>query len=373
MNFNFKTDKDFLSILLQKRAAIIAKTSIDIREINQFKELHASLITYVKNNNFNDFKAILIEKEEIKNLPSDFYLALERQLNLEDSVVSNFIYLNRDLAIIKKERNFSYNSDSETARKHYRTLSLKYIVFLLQPEHNVSLFIDGEDYIQGIFLTPKDIQSYIAKKSIADLPLLLDEYRLHLKKRDTYSKFFISKSHLKSLRHDLQSDLAEDKFIHEYRHLLENTPEDRFREDLRYFLQSRLKANLLAKEYILQNFRRLDIFIIDESGFELYLVEVKWVGECISNDGKRISNTSFDEKDICPAAVIQSVKYIHQLALEKKNIKLGFLVVFDARKNQNLNDTCNNFNQSILDEDDKKYFSRFKKIPDFKVENLHPS
>lgn len=121
------------------------------------------------------------------------------------------------------------------------------------------------------------------------------------------------------MKKDLNSMVGEEQFIKDHCHLLNNKPEDRLRENLRHFLNMRLKATLLTKEYILANFNRLDIFILDESGTELYLIEVKWVGECISAEGKKISKTSFDETDINPKAVIQSVKYLKQLHYEKQS------------------------------------------------------
>lgn len=372
MDFNFKNN-NFQSILKQKREEILKRTTLGIQESSKFKQLYSSLVSYLKNNAFTDFKAILISKENIEELPDSFYDILEDTLNSDTGIFNNYLILDSQLSIIDKARDSKYSIDSNDVRKLYVELSKSYVIFLLQPQEAISLFIDGEDFIEGVFLSLKDMQSYTSKRDITKIVELFDEYQTHLKNRCIYNKFFISKSHLKSLKKDLKSTISEDKFIEEFCHLLENKPEDRFREDLRHFLKDRLKANLLAKEHVLANFKRLDIFILDESGTELYLIEVKWVGECVSADGKSISTTAYSEKDINPNAVIQSVKYLKQLDSEKENIKLGFLVVFDARKDQNLTDTVNNFDEKLLEEEHRKHYKKFRKVKDFKVKNLHPS
>ena len=373
MELNFKNNYNFQNILKQKKEEILRRAASDIQDSSKFKQLHSSFVSYLKGNAFSDFKAVLISKEAIENLPEEFYPQLESVLNSDDGILCNYLVLNNRLSIIDKARDNKYNSDSNEARKLYIELSKDYVVFLLQPDETVSFFIDGNDFIEGIFLSLKDMKSYTAKKDISKITDLFSEYQAYIANRNVYSNFFISKSHLKSLKKDLKSMVGEEQFIKDHCHLLNNKPEDRLRENLRHFLNTRLKATLLTKEYILANFNRLDIFILDESGTELYLIEVKWVGECISADGKKISKTSFDETDINPKAVIQSVKYLKQLHYEKQNIKLGFLVVFDARKNQELADTVETFNEELLEEDLKIHYRKFGKIKDFKVKNMHPS
>lgn len=345
MELNFKNNYNFQNILKQKKEEILRRAASDIQDSSKFKQLHSSFVSYLKSNAFSDFKAVLISKEAIESLPEEFYTQLESVLNSDDGILCNYLVLNNQLSIIDKARDNKYNSDSNEARKLYIELSKDYVVFLLQPDETVSFFIDGNDFIEGIFLSLKDMKSYTAKKDISKITDLFSEYQAYIADRNVYSNFFISKSHLKSLKKDLNSMVGEEQFIKDHCHLLNNKPEDRLRENLRHFLNMRLKATLLTKEYILANFNRLDIFILDESGTELYLIEVKWVGECISAEGKKISKTSFDETDINPKAVIQSVKYLKQLHYEKQNIKLGFLVVFDARKNQELADTVATFNE----------------------------
>lgn len=373
MAFNFKDNKAFTDILKQKQADIQRRTSAGILESDNFKQLHSSLTTFLQKNSFRDFKTILITKEELEFLPEYYYEKLEQSINSDLGVSNNIICIDRELNIILRERNFNIISNSNDVRILLRDLSKEFLVFHLQPEARLSIFIDGDDYVEGLFLTPDDWNAYMAKKTVDELPSLLESYRIHLRTRSTYNKFFIAKSHLKSLYRDLKSQLTENRFEEQYKHLLQNKPEDRFREDLRHFLSNHLRAKLHTKEYILEDFKRLDIMIIDESGYNLYFIEVKWVGECVNAEGKKISSTAYDSKDINPAAIIQSVKYIKQLDLEGKNIKRGYLVVFDARKDQTQKDTVESFDEFSLEEEYKIHYKKFKKIDDFKVVNTHPS
>lgn len=370
MNYNFRNNPDFKDILKQKERDIIKRTSEGIQETETFKQLHLSLVSYLKASAKLDFKVLLISKQDFENLSDDCYDKLVNILDSDDCVLNNYVVLNAELNIVNKTRDGKYQNSND-ARKIYAELSHEYIVFLLQPHAMINYFIDGEDFGEGIFFTMDAYKSYEERKTIDYINELFDDYRQYLRNRNNYNKFFISKAHLLSLKDDLKSTLEEKEFIKEHKHLLENKPEDKFRDDLRMFLSNKLKASFLSKEYILENFNRLDIYMLDESGNELYLIEVKWVGTSIHRQGKKIG-TSFEEKDITPDAVKQSVSYLKQLHNEQKNIKLGYLAVFDARKND-LPDTGKNISETIFGDEDKMHYRKFRKIPDFRVINEHPS
>src|SRR5690606_21096099 len=134
------------------------------------------------------------------------------------------------------------------------------------------------------------------------------------------------------------------KFIADYKHLLRNKPENTFRDDLREFLKFNLRVTQV-KEFLLENMKRLDIYLYDEFG-EIYLIEVKWVGQSIHPQGKKVG-ISFDGRDINPKAFFQVLDYLEELDNKGQNIVRAYLVVFDARK-EDLNDTGNDFNDSLL-------------------------
>lgn len=369
MNFNFNT-LDFKEQLTKISAEILKITSNDVQETDQFKALHSGLISYLKEFPMSEFKLLLISKDALSILKEDFYNNLKSQLNSDDGINNNYLIIDNEANIINKTRDYSLK-DSAVAQKVFEKLSEKNIVFLLQPKGLIRYFIDGNSFGKGVFYTYDDYISYEEKRDISKINEVFDEYRKHLKLQNIYCKFFIKNSHLKSLHKDLGSKLSEKEFLTSYKHVLNNKPEELFRDDLKHFLEQKLKVILLAKEYILENFKRLDIYLQDESGFNLYLIEVKWVGQSIHGEGKKWG-TKYDAININPAAVKQSVNYIKQLDEQEKPIKIGYLVVFDARKDD-LEDTIPASQlQEILSEEDSRYSFRFRKINDFRVVNNHP-
>jgi hypothetical protein len=366
--FNFKEDS-FKQFLKQKESQIHIRTDNGIQDTDNFKNLHRSLVSYQTERPIGDFTAIVITKNEIENLIKDFSDKLFEKLDSEIGVINNHLLFDRNLDISSYER--KELKDNNEARKFYLELSKETCVFLISPK-SVHYFVDGNDIGESIFFTSDAAKSYNELKDITKIIEIFEDYRQHLTHRNNYSKFFVSKSSKSSLCKNIKGTVNTEiynAFYDEHKQLLENKPEDIFREDLRMFLTKNLKATVLGKEYILDNFKRLDIYINDDFG-ELYLIEVKWVGISIHSKGQSIG-TSYDANSINPAAVIQSVNYIKQLNDEKKNIKLGYLAVFDARYND-LPDTVDNFDENNLDESLEKFYPRFKKIPDFRVINYHP-
>ncbi|SFS30639.1 hypothetical protein [Lutibacter maritimus] len=367
--FNFRTDS-FKQFLKDKESQIHIRTESGIQETDNFKNLHRCIATYHRERPIQDFTAILISKDEISNLITDFSDKLFKTLDENECIINNHLLFDGNLDLIKVERKEIKNNND--ARKYYLELSCEVCVFLINPK-GVHYFVDGKDVGEAIFFTTDALNTYNELKDITKIIEIFDEYRSHLKVKNNYYKFFASKSTKSSLcKHLIDNPTKKqyEDFNNEHKQLLENKPEDRFRDDLRMYLTKNLKATVLSKEYILENFKRLDIFINDDFG-ELYLIEVKWVGVSIHSLGQKIG-TCYEAKDINPNAVLQTVDYIRQLNNERKNIKLAYLAVFDAR-NEDLPDTVDVFDEKHLIEDLSKYYPRFKKIPDFKVINQHPS
>lgn len=371
--FNFE---EIRNLIKGKEALIHLRTNNGIQEHENFKKVHRLVISFKEERSVNEFIAILIKKEEIENIAEDFKAKLFHTLSSENAIVSNHIFVDRDCSLLHCERKDI--RDNNEARRLYLELSNDFCVFLITPR-GVHYFVDGNDIGEAIFFTSDTLNSYNELKDIDKIWEVFEDYRKHLKLDNTYRKFFVSMSGKMSLSAHLQlrpenvSNLEYNKTLKKHAethpHLLNNKPEDNFREDLRHFLEMKLKAKLLGREFIMENFKRLDIFIQDNFG-DLYLIEVKWVGLSIHADGQKFG-TPYVEKDINPAAIVQSVGYIKQLAEEGKQIKIGYLAVFDARFDD-LPDTVASFDQTIINENDEKYYFRFKRIPDFRVINYHP-
>lgn len=366
MGFKINTDSALRNLIKEKSLEIYKRAAVGIQNTEYFKIFHSSLVSYISSRDIKEFKVILMSKNDMSLLSDGYYEKLCQVLDSDNTVFNSHVILNGSLDIVSSY-NESSPKNSGDARKIYLEISKSYITFVIHPGKNLSFFIDGDEFGEAIFYTNDELLSYQKMVDVSEMPSLFDEYRKHLMLRNNYNKFFIPKSHLESLRVDLKSSLDNEKFVDSHKHLLNNKPEDLFREDLRHFLQSKLRAKFLSREVILENFKRLDIFLIDESGSGLYLIEVKWVGTSISKCGKKIG-TSYDESDIYPDAIKQTVNYINQLHFEDKNIKIGYLAVFDARL-EAIDDTKTDLKSLSLEE---SAVAKFRRLPNFRVYNQHP-
>jgi hypothetical protein len=361
-NFN---SEEFKHILREKELEIRIRTLNKIQESDNFKKLHRGLIGFYHSNAVNDFIAILISKPDIES----FEFSSDLSIPLNGNV--NYFVVDKKFDIVVSEK--KELSDEIRAEVFYKELSKEFCVFLITPE-GVNPFIDGENIGTLVFYHKKDFRAYKKLKDISQIDELFDKFRRHVTYRYNYTGFFVSKSAKKALYQHLvnsgENIGSKDDFVANNSQLLENKPEDRFRESLRAFLKENMKNDILfGKEYILENFNRLDINIFDDYG-DLYFIEVKWVGKSINPDGDRIL-TEYTSNDINPAAVNQSIRYIKELFESKQNIKIGYLAVFDARYEE-MQDTFSNFDEELIPPEDMKYYKLFKKIPDFRVVNSHP-
>lgn len=368
MDFNFKNNSDFLNLIKTKENQILERTTDEIQESEGFKSLFAGLKSMIKNNAFNGSKLILINETEILNGTLNDIGDFNDLFANADFAYNHIISLDRKINIISKER-AELPKDSNEARNYFSGISKKGDVVFLLIKNKVNYFIKGIDKSESPFFSLADVNKYNEKKDISEINDVLKQYRENLKDRKNYCKFFIELSHLKSLHKDLNSTDEEKKFISDHKHLLRNRPEDTFREDLRQFLSFNLKVSQV-KEFLLENMRRLDIYLYDEYG-EIYLIEVKWVGQSIHPTGKKLG-TSYNSKDIAPNAFIQTLDYLEELDNKGENILRAYLVIFDARKDI-FEDTGNDFKSSVLTPTQTKHFRKFEKIKDLRVSNIHPS
>lgn len=368
MNFNFENNTDFLSLIKKQESLIIDKTTDNIQESDGFKILLAGLKSMVKTNAFNGAKIIIINETEVINLRLSDIIDFNTLFSDKNFAYNQLIYIDKKLNIINSERK-ELPTNSSDARKMYSSISKKGEVVFLLLKDKINYFIKGEEKAESPFFSLADVNKYDEKKSINQIDDVFLEYQEAIRERKHYCKFFIELSHLKSLHVDLESkDILKD-FIIQNKHVLRNKPEDTFRDDLRSFLNIKLKI-AQVKEFLLENMRRLDIYLYDEFG-EIYLIEVKWVGNSVHASGKSFG-TSYNSKDINPNAFYQTLDYLEELGNKGENIVRAFLVVFDARKDD-LEDTGNNFDTTKLTEVQSKNYRKFEKIKDLRVINSHPS
>lgn len=359
------------ALIREKKEQIYKRTKDDFSETDNFNKLLVILHSYRNGNVFkNEHKTIFIKKEEIENLEDDISTKIDSCLKNIDAVASNHLIIDRNANLINSD-NTTYSSGTE-ARRTYLELSKDYCIFYINPS-GIHYFIDGIEVGDTIFFTPQEYDRFSELKDVNRIIEVLEEYRINIQIRDVYRKFFVLNSGKRALHQHLVKGTATkesyEEFLSENKQLLNNVPEDIFREDLRLFLKNKLNAKVLGKELVLENFKRLDIFIYDEYG-DLYFLEVKWVGVSIHKYGQKIG-TSYGETDINPNAVIQTLKYLKELNEKKERIKMGYLAVFDAREDIKLPDTVAFFDETSLPADLQPYYRRFFKIPDLKVTNTH--
>jgi len=368
MEFNFENNTDFLSLIKNKENQILDRASDDIQESEGFKIVFAGLKSMLKNNAFNGSKIVLISESEITNVKIDEVNDFNDFFGNKNFAYNQIVTVDKKIDIISAQRS-ELPKDSNEARKCFSEMSKKGDVVFLLLKNKVNYFIKGIDKSESPFFSLADVNKYNEKKDISQITEVFLEYQESLKDRKSYCKFFIGLSHLKSLHKDLNSTDDVKKFVIDHKHLLRNKPEDTFRDDLRQFLTFNLKVSQV-KEFLLENMRRLDIYLYDEYG-EIYLIEVKWVGQSVHQDGKQLG-TTYTKKNIDPDAFYQALDYLEELDNKGENIIRAYLVVFDARK-EDLDDTGKDFDKSLLNPTQIKHYRKFEKLNDLRVKNFHPS
>lgn len=371
MDFNFGNNI-FLNLIKSKESQIIKKTTDTIQESEGFKVVFAGLKAMIKNNAFKGEKVILISETDIRALKLENISDFNALFVSNEFTYNTTITLNHKLEITSVERE-RLIEDGNDARKHYSGISKSGSVVFLLLKDEINYFISGDDESESPFFSLVDVNRHHAKRKISEINEVFSLYQESLKERRNYTKFFINVSHLKSLRVDMACTGDEKIFISDNKQTLRNRPEDTFRDDLRQFLTVNLRVSQV-KEFILENMRRLDIYLFGEYG-EIYLIEVKWVGQSVHQNGKRLGTEYFAKTGslpINPDAFYQALDYLEELDNKGQNIVRGYLVVFDARK-EDLDDTGDGFDATKLSTIQEKHYRKFEKIKDLRVKNTHPA
>lgn len=366
----FSDNPAFKQMLDYKKQDILQRTNDGIQETKQFQRLLSLLIECRKKNHENDFRLILISKDDLANLCEDADSKVHELFHHSVFLINRTVYVDSNLTI-ENYNNDPFPEGSNRTRRYIASLaSNDLIAFHVAPNSTVNYFIDGKDFGDGIFYTLEAQNHYEELKTINQLEEVLDGYRNNLTHQDTYLKFFVPKSGLRAFHSLSKSSEDKDIFVSDKKHLLNNKPELLFHEDIRNYIKGHMKV-FVYREVVLENLERLDIELMDEGGNDLYFIEIKWVGESIGPQGDSIGTSYNASPRINPDAVKQVLNYIRELLNENKNFKIGYLAVFDARKND-LPDTGEGISENDVPKDLIEYFPRFIKLPDFRVKNINP-
>ena len=368
----FSNNQEFKRLLDEKKQDILQRTNDGVQETKQFQRLLSLLSECRRKNKETDFRLIIISKPDLSNLVDDAEVKVAKLFRDAKFLTNSTIYVNSAIFILNSN-NDPFPADNENARRYFASLSATeeaWVVFLIAPNATVNYFIDGKDYGDGVFYTREAQNNYEQLRTIDHLQDVLDEYRIHLRRQDTYVKFFVAKSGLCALHSISRSTEDQATFAKRHRQLLRNKPEYIFQEDMRNYIKQHMKV-IIRRETLLEDLDRLDIELTDQEGRELYFIEIKWVGRSIGSDGGKFGTEYKECPRIRPEAVVQVLRYIGELLNEKANIKIGYLAVFDARKDD-LADTGAGLTESDVPEALREHYPRFMKLKDFRVKNENP-
>lgn len=361
----------FRNEILSVKERVERQAAEPLLESITFKLLRSLIISEMAKSPDVDMKSISISKTDFDQLPSDLDEQVKGLFASDEFIKNKHIEVDSQLKI-KAVDNEEYAKDSSQAIQMYCESSREgNIIFLLSHDNSLSYFINGNNY-GALFATLDDLALYKRKKTVDELDQVFEDYRnKHITDSNNYQKFFVSLTELRSLHKDLNSTLSEKDFIDSNKHLVKNKPESYFRDDLLGYLQEVMRARV-SKEFTLNDDDRIDILVQDEAGLGMYFIEVKWVGTSIHQSGKQIGSSFDPDPKVVPEGYLQTIKYIKKLTDLSYNVKLGYLVVFDARRDDVPGDSADGRNSDLLETSYKDYERQFRKVPDFRVVNKKP-
>lgn len=361
----------FRNEILSVKERVERQAAEPLLETITFKLLRSLIISEMSKCPDVDMKSISISKTDFEKLPDDLDEQVKTLFASDAFIKNRHIEVDNQLKV-KAVNNEEFAKDSSQAIQMYCESSRDgNLVFLLSRDNSLSYFVNGHNY-GALFATVDDLALYKRKKTVDELDQVFEDYRkYHITDSNNYQKFFVSLTELRSLRKDLKSNLSEQDFIAENKHLVKNKPESYFRDDLLGYLQDVMRARV-SKEFALNDDDRIDILVQDEAGLGIYFIEVKWVGTSIHRTGKQIGLPFAPTPKVVPEGYRQTVKYIKKLSDLSYHVKLGYLVVFDARKGDVTGDSGDGRNSDMLEQEYKGYERQFRKVPDFRVVNKKP-
>ena len=361
----------FRDEILSVKERVERQAAEPLLETITFKLLRSLFISEMAKSPDVDIKSVSISRSDFDNLPDDLDEQVKALFASDAFIKNRHIEVDSQLKV-KAINNEEFAFGSSQAIQMYCELSRNgNVIFLLSRDNPLSYFINGHNF-NALFATANDLALYKRKKTVDELDLVFEDYRNHhITDSNNYQKFFVSLTELRSLHKDLDSILSEKDFIEANKHLVKNRPESYFRDDLLGYLQDVMRARV-SKEFTLNDDDRNDILVQDEAGLGIYFIEVKWVGTSIHHTGKKIGTPFNPDPKIVPEGYRQTIKYIKKLTDLSYNVKLGYLVVFDARKEDAPGDTCDGRRSDMLEDEFKDYERLFRKVPDFRVVNKKP-
>ncbi len=313
-------------------------------------------------------KVIIISEELLPRLAEQ--VDVDMLFNDRRFVDNTFIQVDEHLNIVEIS-NGSVPSNNEEARELLARMSADgCLYFELLPSGVLNRFINGEVISNSPFFSSDEYTKYMEKRPVNQIAEVLEEYRATLSDQNHYGKFFIPKASLRTLYAVIGQGEDRETFVNSHIHWLRPRTEDLFRNDLYEYLRRTLDAIIVNKELVVAGDRRVDISAVDKIEKGIYIIEVKWLGQSISPEGTG-AGTAYGQAHIVPDAFNQTVDYIRLLTEDGRDVKKGYLVVFDARIGVH-DETGNAMSLDAYSGENRGYVRKFVKISDLKVKNIHP-
>ncbi|MBX2969944.1 MAG: hypothetical protein KF803_11285 [Cyclobacteriaceae bacterium] len=299
---------------------------------------------------------IIITDDDLKNLRPDVADKGLEQL-LHRLKFKNTFVVKNDLCIHSEEHKLY--TDSVAARLDCKAKSINNKWVFLLSKAGWGIWNNQIEDSNTTFLADSDIKLYEKKRDISDIEEVMKEYQEHLKHHKNVIAFFVDKFSVQRLNHGKRKHI---------KNILKNKPENDLRNNLLDFLASKIDRGFnMSKENELDSERRMDINTEDNDG-NYYFFEVKWLGRCVNHDGTKI-NSGFGESSI-KQGYNQAMKYIQELMASNKTVKMGGLIIFDAREKKK--DFSKYFNDRYLDPGLMKFKPLFAKWDQLHIDNVTP-
>ncbi|EKS7870925.1 hypothetical protein QCQ72_005996 [Bacillus cereus] len=348
-------DPEFIKKLTANAGALIKQAKTEILDHPKFKILKLNYLQKFWLNRSNKqnlftiyFKEELLDKLDFKCIEAN----LEGYINPAIQT-NNYIEVNEEFNLISAERK-SFRDRTES-RKCLKEISENGNCVFFFGKQGVDIFIKGDSITElNVFYNTEDLERYSEKKDISQIKEVFRSYQNNkLRKQHEYSRFFVDKGTINKLPFGSN--------------ILKNKPEKFMRDHLRDFLNERMCHTFKIEIELEASKREIDIYT--EVDGEFYFFEVKWLGQSINENRDKISVKYGDSR--AREGVKQTLQYIEELVeVMNSNVKVGYLVIFDARDEKNEIDYQDYKN---IDANLRGYMELFSVMDPLELHNEHPA
>lgn len=351
MIFNFEKKID--NIITLKQEQIEAQANAKITEAFQFDILKRQFIEKLWQNresNENSY-VIYISEEKLENI--NFSTALSSKVFIEK--MKNILQNNNIVEIGGNLEAIHFKQSSNGIGEYCYSLSKCNNVAFLLSKNGIKILINGEIALENsLFVDEQDYIEYSNKKDITEINEIFKEYQEELNKEGLNLDIFLQD-------HSSIKSISGNSI---YKNVLRSDHQKYMKNHLRDFLSKNIRRTFNINYVLTHSKRQIDIYTED---IDFYFITIKWMGVSVSECGTRLNPPKTDYDIRC--GVTETLDYIKELreleGFSEQTLKKGFLVVFDAREE---NESVQYNNYEFVDKELKKYVKHFQAITEFKLD-----